>query len=257
MIVRDNIDIYLGDCLELMQDIPDHSVDMVLCDLPYGTTKNSWDSEINLSSLWESYKRIVKSGGAIVLFAQTPFDKILGCSNLEMLKYEWIWEKPMATGVLNCNYAPMKCHENILVFSDKSACYVKDESYAMRYYPQMTKGKPYTALSGKSSTNYDSSHMKRTLTDNSGTRYPRDVIQFSHDREHLHPTQKPVALLEYLIKTYTNPSEIVLDNCMGSGSTAIACINADRRFIGMELNEEYYEIAKTRIVEHMKPMKLV
>ena len=186
-----------------------------------------------------------------MLFAQSPFDKVLGCSNLEMLKYEWIWEKPMATGRLNCNFAPMKCHENILVFSDKAACYVKDSDSAMNYHPQMSVGKPYTAISGRASTNYDTKFSKEQLTVNDGTRYPRDVIYFMHDKEHYHPTQKPVDLLEYLIRTYTNKGDLVLDNCFGSGSTAIACLNTRRRFIGMELNEEYFNIAKDRIQNHM------
>ena len=186
-----------------------------------------------------------------MLFAQSPFDKVLGCSNLEMLKYEWIWEKPMATGRLNCNFAPMKCHENILVFSDKAACYVKDSDSAMNYHPQMSVGKPYTAISGRASTNYDTKFSKEQLTINDGTRYPRDVIYFMHDKEHYHPTQKPVDLLEYLIRTYTNKGDLVLDNCFGSGSTAIACLNTHRRFIGMELNEEYFNIAKDRIQNHM------
>lgn len=178
-------------------------------------------------------------------------------SALDILKYEWIWEKPMATGRLNCNYAPMKSHENILVFSKSAACYVKNPDDAMIFHPQMDYGQPYTAVSGRPSSNYDLKFCKQSVTVNNGTRYPRDIRRFTHDTEQYHPTQKPVALLEYLIRTYTNSGDVVLDNCMGSGSTAIACINTDRRFIGMELNEEYFNIAKTRIVEHMKPMKLV
>ena len=256
MMIREDIDIRLGDCLELMKEIPDHSIDMILCDMPFGTTKNSWDTTIDLSALWVLYKRIIKSGGAIALFAQTPFDKTLGCSNIEWLKYEWIWHKPMATGRLNCNFAPMKSHENILIFSDKAACYVKDESNAMQYYPQMSSGEPYVAISGRPSTNYDTKFSKEQITVNTGTRYPRDVIAFTHDKEGYHPTQKPVALLEYLIKTYTNDGELVLDNCFGSGSTAIACLNTHRRFIGMELNQEYFDIAKKRIEDHFVPKRL-
>lgn len=193
------------------------------------------------------YKRIIKDNGCIALFAQTPFDKMLGASNLEMLKYEWIWEKPMATGRLNCNFAPMKAHENILIFSKSAACYVKDKSKAMVYHPQMTVGKPYKAVSGRASTNYDMKWSRETLTVNTGTRYPRDVQRFPHDKEKFHPTQKPVALLEYLIRTYTDEGDTVLDNCMGSGSTGIACLNTNRNFIGMELDEEYFNIAKKRI----------
>lgn len=236
-----------GDCLELMKKIPDESIDMILCDLPYGTTKNKWDSTINLELLWEQYNRIIKKRGCIALFAQTPFDKVLGSSNLKMLKYEWIWEKPMATGRLNCNFAPMKAHENILIFSKSAACYVKDSNNAMIYIPQMTEGKPYKAISGRASTNYDTKWSKEQLTVNEGTRYPRDVQKFAHDRDKYHPTQKPVELLEYLIKTYTNENNLILDNCMGSGSTGVAALNTNRNFIGIELDENYFNIAKERI----------
>jgi site-specific DNA-methyltransferase (adenine-specific) len=231
-----------------MKEIADESIDMILCDLPYGTTKNKWDSPINLELLWKQYNRIIKNRGCIALFAQSPFDKVLGCSNLEMLKYEWIWEKPMATGRLNCNFAPMKAHENILIFSKSAACYVKNSNNAMIYIPQMTEGKPYKAISGKASTNYDTKWSKEQLTINEGTRYPRDIQRFAHDKDKYHPTQKPVALLEYLIKTYTHEGDIVLDNCMGSGSTGVAALNIGRSFIGMELDENYFNIAKERIV---------
>lgn len=236
-----------GDCLEKMKEIPDNSVDMVLCDLPYGTTKNRWDSKIDLSLLWPLYKRIIKDRGCIALFAQTPFDKVLGYSNLPMLKYEWIWEKPLATGRMNCNFAPLKAHENILIFSKSAACFVKNKTDAMIFNPQMTGGRPYTAKSGRASTNYDTKWDRPHRTVNDGFRYPRDVQKFSHDSEKLHPTQKPVALLEYLIRTYTNPGELVLDNCMGSGSTGVACVNTGRQFIGIEKDAHYYEVACERI----------
>jgi site-specific DNA-methyltransferase (adenine-specific) len=236
-----------GDCLERMKEIPDGSVDMVLCDLPYGTTKNAWDVSVDLPALWGHYNRIVKKRGCIALFAQTPFDKILGASNLKMLKHEWIWEKPIPTGRLNCKFAPLKVHENILIFSKSAACYVKDADNAMVYNPQMGIGKPYKTVSGKASTNYDTKWCKQSVTINDGTRYPRDVIRFSHDKERYHPTQKPVALLEYLIRTYTNKGETVLDNCMGSGSTGVACVNTGRKFIGIELNEDYFKVASERI----------
>ncbi len=241
-----------GDCLELMKDIPDKSIDMILCDLPYGTTKNKFDKIIPFNDLWIEYKRIIKDNGAIVLFSQQPFTTKLIASNLEMFKYEWIWEKAMQTGRLNVHFAPLKCHENICVFAKKAACYVKDVKNAMNYYPQMTEGKPYKSKSGSKSTNYDTKWCKETITINNGTRYPRDVIKFNHDRDKYHPTQKPVSLLEYLIKTYTSEGGVVLDNCMGSGSTGIACINTDRNFIGIELDDNYYEIAKKRIEEHTR-----
>lgn len=237
-----------GDCLELMSNIPDESIDMVLADLPYGSTKNKWDSQIPLDQLWEGYKRIIKPRGCIALFAQVPFAQILGASNLEMLKYEWIWEKPMSTGRLNCNFAPMKAHENILIFSKSAACYVKDKSRAMKYFPQMTEGSPYIVKYRGNSTNYDMKWQRQITTINNGTRYPRDVQKFTHDKDKYHPTQKPVALLEYLIRTYTEEGDTVLDNVMGSGSTGVAAVNTGRNFIGIELDENYFNIAKERIM---------
>lgn len=200
------------------------------------------------------YNRVIKDNGAIALFAQTPFDKILGCSNLKMLKYEWIWEKSMATGFLNCNFAPMKAHENIMIFSKNSACYVKDKSKAMKYNPQTTEGKPYKSISGRNSTNYG--RQKQQLNINNGIRYPRDIQKFSHDKERLHPTQKPVALLEYLIKTYTNENDLVLDNCAGSMSTAIACLNTNRDCIMIEKDNEYFKIGRNRVENHIKENNL-
>lgn len=243
------IELMQGDCLELMCGIPDSSIDMILCDLPYGTTKNKWDYPIDLDALWKQYKRIIKQRGCIALFAQCPFDKVLGVSNLQMLKYEWIWEKPMPTGRLNCNFAPLKTHETILIFSKSAACYVKNPENAMVYNPQMTEGKPYKAISGANSTNYDTKWSKQTMTVNNGTRYPRDIQRYPHDKVKFHPTQKPVSLLEYLIKTYTNEGDIVLDNCMGSGSTGVAAININRKFLGIEKDPEYFKIAVGRINE--------
>lgn len=251
-----DIKLFQGDCLELMKKIPDKSIDMILCDLPYGTTKNKWDSQIDLIALWKEYKRIIKKNGCIALFSQTPFDKVLGCSNLNMLKYEWVWEKPMATGRLNCNFAPLKAHENILVFSDCAACYVKNKANAMIYNPQMTEGTPYTAISGRASSNYDTKWSKESITVNKGTRYPRDILKFKHDKEKLHPTQKPVALCKYLISTYTDEGGLVLDNCMGSGTTGVACVHTNRNFIGMELDEQYYNIAKKRIETELSQLRL-
>ena len=219
-----------------MKDIPDKSVDMILSDLPYGTTKNKWDSIISLDKLWEHYNRIIKDNGAIVLFAQTPFDKVLGVSNLKMLKYEWIWEKEQGTGFLNAKKMPLKNHENILIFYKKPPI----------YNPQMRKGKPYTLERNTFTVNYGK-QVDMVRTENTGERYPLTILKFKRDKEKLHPTQKPVALLEYLIKTYTNEGEIVLDNCMGSGSTGVACLNANRKFIGIELDENYYNIACNRI----------
>ena len=230
------IDLKYGDCLELMKDIPNKSIDMILCDLPYGTTQNKWDTVIPLNDLWNQYKRIIKDNGAIVLFSQPPFDKILACSNLKMFRYEWIWQKENSTGFLNAKKMPLKIHENILVFYKKLPT----------YNPQMRLGfKPYRCKQGRHTTNYGD-YKRGHLTESNGERYPIDIINFQREVS-LHPTQKPVALLEYLIKTYTNESETVLDNCMGSGSTGVACVNTNRNFIGFELDENYFNIAKTRI----------
>ena len=241
--------IYNEDCLEGMKRIPDGSVDCVICDLPYGTTKNQWDSVIPLDELWLQYKRVVKENGAIVLFSQMPFTAILACSNLEMLKYEIVWQKEHATGFLNCNFAPMKIHENILVFSQSSACFVKDKTQAMTYNPQMTQGhKPYVCKRNSTkSKNYDYKHLTSCTTISNGDRFPTDLVCFWKDKEKLHPTQKPVALIQYLIRTYSNEGDTILDNCMGSGTTAIAAIREKRNFIGFELNKEYYDKACKRI----------
>ena len=234
------IDIKQGDCLELMKDIPDESIDMILCDLPYGTTKNKWDSVIPLNKLWKSYERIIKDNGAIVLFSQMPFSAELVHSNLKLFKYEWILQKDNGTGFLNAKKMPLKIHENILVFYKKLPL----------YNPQMRTGfKPYKCKQGRHSTNYGA-YEQGHITESNGERYPIDIIKFKKDSG-LHPTQKPVELLEYLIKTYTNENETVLDNCMGSGSTGVACVNTNRNFIGYELDEKYFEIAGKRINETM------
>ena len=229
-----------GDCLEVMKNIPSASVDMILCDLPYGTTRNKWDTCLNLGKLWEQYKRIVKDNGAIVLFSQMPFTAALVMSNPKMFRYEWIAEKSLATGFLNAKRMPMKAHENILVFYKKLPT----------YNAQMTKGKPYSItrrdIGGQYLHNFESIETK-----NEGTRCPRDVLrdlwQPYCGGKMYHPTQKPVPLLEYLIKTYTNEGDTVLDNCMGSGSTGVACVNTKRDFIGVELDENYFDIARRRI----------
>lgn len=227
-----------GDCLELLGGVQDMSIDLILCDLPYGTTKNKWDKVIDLDKLWEHYNRIIKDNGAIVLFSQQPFSAKLIESNPKMFRYEWIWDKQQGTGFLNAKRMPLKSHENILVFYKKPPV----------YNPQMRTGfKPYKAKQKSAGSSYDKS--KPVVTISNGERYPVDIISFKRDSngKKLHPTQKPVALLEYLIKTYTNEGDTILDNCMGSGSTGVACVNTNRNFIGMELSSEYYDIAKDRI----------
>ena len=281
-VITDRYSLFNGDCLQLMRDIPDKSIDMILCDLPYATTQNHWDSLIPLNDyvlfnnkkiekteyymaqalnglskkdidsewkknkidgLWTHYNRIIKDNGAIVLFAQTPFDKVLGNSNLKMLKYEWIWEKTTATGHLNAKKMPMKAHENILVFYKKLPV----------YNPQKTYG--HTPVHSYTKYQDDGSNYGKTAVGISGggstERYPRSVQVFKTDKQKcaLHPTQKPVSLCEFLIKTYTNENDIVLDNTMGSGSIGVASLNLNRRFIGMELEKKYFYIAKNRIEE--------
>lgn len=219
--------------------LQDKSIDLILCDLPYGTTRNKWDSVIPLDKLWMEYERVIKDTGVIALFAQTPFDKVLGASNLKLLKYELIWEKEQGTGFLNVKKMPLKSHENILVFYKKLGT----------YNPQMEKGEPYVTKKGGLSSNYDKDSVEEVITVNDGYQYPKSVLRFARDKRKFHPTQKPVALLEWLIKTYTNVGGIVLDNCMGSGSTGVACVNTNRDFIGIELDTEYFNLAKTRIEE--------
>ena len=230
-----------GDCLELMRGIPDKSIDMILCDLPYGTTQNKWDSVIPFEPLWEQYKRVLKPRGVVILFAQIPFSITLGASNLKWLKYEWIWEKDRASGHLNAKKQPMKAHENILVFYEQIGT----------YNPQKTTGHKPSNISGKrlkETTNYGK--FEQIISGGQTDRYPRSVYKYNavnsqHGIEH--PTQKPVGLLEMLINTYTLEGETVLDNCMGSGSTGVACMNTNRQFIGIEKDDKYFEIAKKRI----------
>ena len=234
-----HLNLLLGDCLRLMPDIADHSVDMVLADLPYGTTRCSWDSQIPLEPLWEQYRRVCR--GAIVLFAQTPFDKVLGASNLRDLRYEWIWEKSHATGHLNARRAPMKAHENVLVFYQKQPT----------YNPQKTSGHARkSSVKRGDKTEVYGDQTFEALTYDSTERFPRSVQAFASDKQRtaLHGTQKPVALCEYLIRTYSNAGDLILDNCMGSGTTGLACRNTGRRFVGIEKDPIIYDIAKHRLL---------
>lgn len=236
------------DCLDGMKLIDDKSIDMILCDLPYGTTRNKWDSIIPLDKLWEQYERIIKDNGAIVLSAQTPFDKILGCSNLKLLKYEWIWEKNKATGFLNSKKMPLKAHENILVFYRKLPVY-NPQGLVKKNQPTINKGDRGKKIEGAGGTNYDKA-TKDSIQEYEN--YPKDILRFNVVMKPTHPTEKPIDLFEYLIKTYTNEGETVLDNCMGSGTTAIACINTNRNYIGFELDKHYCDIANERIQKAMR-----
>tara|TARA_R110000822_G_scaffold254332_3_gene380635 strand:+ start:3971 stop:4711 length:741 start_codon:yes stop_codon:yes gene_type:complete len=241
-----------GDCLERMKEIPDNSVDMVLADPPYGTTNNKWDSIIPLEPMWEQLKRIIKPKGAIVLTSQTPFDKVLGASNLPMLKYEWIWEKTAATGHLNAKKMPMKAHENTLVFSDDDAEHCNMMVFYKKlptYNPQKTEGhKPVNSFN-KNSDSWNYGKQRPVSGGGNTDRYPRSVIIFASDKQKskLHPTQKPVALGEYLIETYTNEGDTVVDFCYGSGSFGVAAKNLKRRFIGIEKEVDIFNTGKARI----------
>ena len=233
MIKIDNI--YNMDCLEGMKQIPDGTIDAVICDLPYGTTRNQWDSVIPLDQLWTEYRRITKPNAAIVLFSQQPFTSALLMSNPQNFRYEWIWQKSRATGHLNAKKMPMKIHENVLIFYDTLPT----------YNPQFTKGEPYVSHCDGHSTNYG--YQAGAVIVNEGIRYPQDILNFTSEMDTIHPTQKPVDLLRYLVLTYTNEGDTVLDNCIGSGTTAIACIKEKRHFIGFELNKEYFDKACKRI----------
>ena len=234
--------IYNEDCLEGMKRIPDGSVDMILCDLPYGTTANKWDSIIPLEELWEQYERVIKVNGAIVLTAQQPFTTKLIMSNFNIYKYNMVWEKPQGVDPFMVNIRPLNNYEDICVFYKRRAT----------YNPQFVEGEPYEVTRDKNNRvmHTTGSHMKTTTTTNGGYRFPTRVLKFKQQKQGLHPTQKPVALFEYLIKTYTNKNETVLDNCMGSGTTAIACMNTERNFIGFELDNIYYEKSLERIKNH-------
>ena len=230
-----------------MKKIPDGSIDMILCDLPYGTTACKWDTIIPFEPLWEQYNRIIKENGAIVLFGSEPFTSNLICSNIKNFKYNWIWQKDKATGHLNAKKQPMRTVETISVFYKKH-CY---------YNPQLIE-KPLKNIrpattQRKNIDNYGKMDKKSTRGIPINMGYPKDVLQFrgcfGDKGKSNHPTEKPVPLLEYLVKTYTNEGDVVLDNCMGSGSTGVACINTGRKFIGMELDKQYFDIAVNRIAE--------
>lgn len=238
--------IVCGDCLEVMPQLPDKCFDMILCDLPYGTTACKWDTIIPFKPLWEQYKRIIKDRGAIVLTASQPFTSALVMSNVKWFKYEWIWEKSKATGHALSKIRPMKSHENILVFCNG----------VETYNPQKVDGKPYISPYSKIGNVYAKKQNAAFNTgsvryDNiNGKRFPRTNLKFKnayYTDGNLHPTQKPVALFEYLIKTYTNENDIVLDNCIGSGTTAIAAENLGRRWIGIELDPKYVGLANERV----------
>lgn len=232
--------VLLGDCLEVMKDIPDGSIDMILCDLPYGTTKCKWDTIIPFEPLWEEYRRVTKKNGAIVLTAAQPFTSVLINSNLKDFRYNWVWEKSKATGYLNAKKMPMKAHEDVCVFYRKMPT----------YNPQMWQSTPYNKGSAHRPTQVYGKQKEILVKNDSGLRYPRTVQYFktaeSEGKVH-HPTQKPISLFEYLIRTYTDEGQIVLDSCAGAGTTALAALNSQRNYICIEKEEAYYNVIRERI----------
>ena len=244
-----NVHLIKGDCLEVMKNIKDKSIDMILCDLPYGTTACKWDAIIPFEPLWEQYNRVIKDNGAIVLFASQPFTTMLIGSNIKGYKHSWVWHKKNAGNILVAKYQPLKTTEDIVVFSKKGE--------RVNYYPIMTSGHKDRSKDKPTKKRSDlfsgikSGEFKHGTNKKGDERYPKHLIEFSNAsrKEHYHPTQKPVELLKYLIKTYTNDGYTILDNCMGSGSTgqAVLEVGGDRKFIGIELNDNYFDIAYNRI----------
>jgi site-specific DNA-methyltransferase (adenine-specific) len=252
-----------GDCLELMKDIPDKSIDMILCDLPYGTTACKWDTVIPFEPLWGQYKRIIKDNGAIVLTASQPFTSALVMSNIKMFKYEWIWEKTMTSNFCQAKYQPMKYHENVLIFAKNKTIYnpIMEERSEIGKKRLKNNGK---IISGKNNITEIINFQKKPgeyKQYDCNKINPKSVQKFKSvpncNGTKLHPTQKPVALMEYLIKTYTNENETVLDNCMGSGTTGVACKNLNRNFIGIEKDDKYFEIANNRINDLTKQESMI
>ncbi len=230
--------LYHGDCLEVMPTLESESVDMILCDLPYGTTACHWDSVIPFEPLWAQYKRLIKPKGAIVLFGSQPFTSALVMSNIEWFRYAWIWQKSNGGGFLNANRQPLKRHEDISVFSKCQP----------PYFPQMINGEPYRCRSAAAGLTVQDQTVAGWVTTNNGERYPLSYLKYANETGY-HPTQKPVDLLAYLIRTYTNEGETVLDNTMGSGSTIVAAIQEGRRAIGIEQDAGYFQIAQKRCEE--------
>lgn len=227
-----------GDCLEIMPSIPDQSIDMILCDLPYGTTACKWDVVIPFEPLWKEYKRIIKDRGCIALFGSEPFSSYLRMSNIKQYKYDWIWEKEQGSNYATVKNRPFAITENISIFNSSF------------YFPMKTEGKKYKDSARKRNLKHSIGESIKKPIENNGDRYPVNIVFFQNDTKKgysFHPTQKPVALLEYLIKTYTLECEKVLDNCMGSGSTGVACVNTGRNFIGIEKEKNYFDIAQKRI----------
>lgn len=239
-----NFQLMHGDCLELMKSIPDCSVDMVLCDLPYGTTTCKWDSVIPFDSLWAQYRRVIRSGGAIVLTAAQPFTSALIMSASDLFKYSLVWKKSKVCHFAQAPYRFLTEHEDIVVFSDGGTS--KNAKVRMTYTAQGTTSCE-RLCKGKGHSDHRPSARKQADYVQTVTGYPKSILEFGSDIAKEHPTQKPVALMEYLIRTYTHEGMKVLDNCMGSGTTGVACVNTGRKFIGIEMDDKYFDIAQKRI----------
>lgn len=252
MDIEKKVNLFQGDCFEKMKDIPNKSVDLILCDLPYGVTNNKKDVSIDLNLLWKQYKRILQERGIVVLTSQFPFTFELISSNKEWFKYDLIWDKILTSGFLNANKMPLRSHEHILIFYNKKGT----------YNPQKVLGSK-SHSKGKMKTDKNINYGEYTKVDNTealgNMKHPKSIISFMkpHPSTVLHATEKPVKLMEWLINTYSNINDVVLDNCMGSGTTGVACYNLDRRFIGIELSEEYFKIAEKRIKEVTEQSKLI
>jgi site-specific DNA-methyltransferase (adenine-specific) len=258
-VINDNIKLYYGDCIEKMKLIPNDSVDLVLCDLPYGTTKCKWDTIIDLTKLWEHYKRIIKKpSGVILLFGQQPFTSMLVSSNYDWFKYNLIWKKNKTTQFLLANYRPMKCTEDICVFSKGGAASASKHKGNMTYNPQglipvnIKKKNSKERIGKMLNQEHHLGKNNKLISDSDYTQnftnYPNELIEFDIEYDTVHETQKPVKLIEYLIRTYSNEGEVVLDNTMGSGTTGIGCLNTNRKFIGIEKEEKYFKLSKYRIL---------
>ena len=243
-----DIELWQGDCLELMKNIPDKSIDAIITDLPYGTTRCKWDTIIPFEPLWKQYNRVIKDNGAIVLFGTEPFASHLRLSNLKNYKYDWIWDKVKGTGFLNAKKQPMRNHELISVFYKKQCTYNPQKTYGHKMKKSYRSKDLQTEVYGE---------MKNDYIYESTERYPRSIQVFSTDTQNssLHPTQKPVALIEYLIKTYTNEGEIILDSCAGSMTTGVAAINTNRKVICIENDENIFDVGRNRIIEYLKESK--
>lgn len=252
--MNQNIELWQGDCLELMDNISENSIDMILCDLPYGTTSCKWDVIIPFDKLWQQYNRIIKNNGAICLFGQEPCSSRLRISNIAMYRYDWVWQKQKPSNFQLMGYQPGRVQENIMVFSKAKSCYVKNGN-TMKYFPQMTERKTVrkanVKIYGDNSKNilHDYKNGSKDNYKEYSKRHPISIIQYNTVQKKIHPVQKPVELCEYLIKTYTNEGDTVLDSCMGSGTTGVACKNLNRKFIGMELDKNYFQIARDRIIQ--------